>query len=86
MMNNNLKAVAYCRVSTIVQEEGRSLEFQVKKCQDFCELKGYDLIEVIEDVESGGNDKEKDFYCCWIKLKIKNLMSLLYMKAQEFQE
>ena len=48
-----LRAIAYCRVSTLMQEEGRSLEFQIKKCQDFCEFNNYDLIEVIQDVESG---------------------------------
>lgn len=56
-----LKAIAYCRVSTIMQEEGRSLEFQIKKCQDFCEFQNYDLVEVIQDVESGGKDDREGF-------------------------
>lgn len=56
-----LKAVAYCRVSTIMQEEGRSLEFQIKKCQDYCEFQNYELIEIIQDVESGGNDDREGF-------------------------
>ena len=81
MMNNNLKAVAYCRVSTIVQEEGRSLEFQVKKCQDFCELKGYDLIEVIEDVESGGNDKREGFLLLLDKIKNKEFNVLVVYES-----
>ena len=55
-----LKAVAYCRVSTIMQEEGRSLEFQIKKCQDYCEFQNYELIEIIQDVESGGNDDREE--------------------------
>lgn len=81
MINNNLKAVAYCRVSTIVQEEGRSLEFQVKKCQDFCELKGYDLIEVIEDVESGGNDNRKGFLILLDKVKNKEFDVLVVYES-----
>lgn len=56
-----LKAIAYCRVSTLMQEEGRSLEFQIKKCQDFCEFQNYNLIEIIQDVESGGHDDREGF-------------------------
>ena len=64
------RTIAYCRVSTITQEEGRSLEFQIKKCQDFCQLQGYDLIDIIQDVESGGNDDRKGFL--ELQEKIKN--------------
>lgn len=60
-MDKKLKAVAYCRVSTVMQEEGRSLEFQIKKCQDFSIFKEYNLIDVIEDVESGGKDDRPGF-------------------------
>lgn len=64
------KAIAYCRVSTISQEEGRSLEFQIKKCQDFCQLQGYELVDIIQDVESGGNDDRQGFLD--LQEKIKN--------------
>ncbi|MDP0493468.1 MAG: recombinase family protein [Fusobacterium sp. JB021] len=60
-MGKKLRAVAYCRVSTAMQEEGRSLEFQIKKCQDFSEFKEYNLIDIIEDVESGGKDDRPGF-------------------------
>ena len=66
-----LRAIAYCRVSTLMQEEGRSLEFQIKKCQDFCEFNNYDLIEVIQDVESGGHDERKGFIELRKKVKEK---------------
>lgn len=64
------RAIAYCRVSTISQEEGRSLEFQIKKCQDFCQLQGYELVDIIQDVESGGNDDRQGFLD--LQEKIKN--------------
>ena len=35
-----MKAIIYARVSTEMQEEGRSLEFQIRKCEDFQEKKG----------------------------------------------
>ena len=68
---NKLKAIAYCRVSTVTQEEGRSLEFQIKKCQDYCEFNNYDLIEIIQDVESGGNDERKGFIELTNKIKAR---------------
>ena len=81
MKNEELRAVAYCRVSTIIQEEGRSLEFQIKKCQDFCELKGYNLIEIIEDVESGGNDKREGFLLLLDKIKNKEFDVLVVYES-----
>ena len=56
-----MKAVIYARVSTTMQEEGRSLEFQIKKCQDFCEVKGYEVYKILQDVESGGNDDREGY-------------------------
>lgn len=66
-----LRAIAYCRVSTVTQEEGRSLEFQIKKCQDYCEFNNYELIEIIQDVESGGNDERKGFLELTSKIKAR---------------
>lgn len=60
-MEKKLRAVAYCRVSTAMQEEGRSLEFQIKKCQEFSKFKEYKLLDIIEDVESGGKDDRPGF-------------------------
>lgn len=81
MMVNNKRTIAYCRVSTITQEEGRSLEFQIKKCQDFCELNGYNLIEVIEDVESGGNDKREGFLLLLDKIKNRDFDILIVYES-----
>ena len=56
-----MKAIIYARVSTEMQEEGRSLEFQIRKCEDFCKMNGYKLKEVIQDVESGRIDTREGF-------------------------
>ena len=56
-----MKAIIYARVSTEMQEEGRSLEFQIRKCEDFCKYNNYTVKEVIQDVESGGNDNREGF-------------------------
>ncbi len=76
-----LKAVAYCRVSTIMQEEGRSLEFQIKKCQDYCEFQNYELIEIIQDVESGGNDDREGFLKLIQKVKSKEFNVLVVFES-----
>lgn len=76
-----LKAIAYCRVSTIMQEEGRSLEFQIKKCQDFCEFQNYDLIEVIQDVESGGHDDREGFLKLREKVRSKAFNVLVVFES-----
>lgn len=79
--HKKLKAVAYCRVSTITQEEGRSLEFQIKKCQDYCEFSNYDLIEVIQDVESGGKDERQGFINLQEKVKEKEFDVLVVWES-----
>ena len=35
-----MKAIIYARVSTEMQEEGSSLEFQIRKCEEFCKMSG----------------------------------------------
>jgi site-specific DNA recombinase len=47
-------ARGYCRVSTTNQDI--SLENQKQKIQQYCKLKGYDLIKIYEDI--GGNNKQ----------------------------
>lgn len=56
-----MRAIIYGRVSAETQEEGRALEFQIKKCQDFCVLKEYKVYKIIQDVKSGGKD-DRDGY------------------------
>ena len=76
-----MKAIIYARVSTEMQEEGRSLEFQIKKCEDFCQMSGYKLKEVIQDVESGGNDNREGFLKLQQEIKKKSFDVLVVYES-----
>ncbi len=54
-------AIIYARVSTVMQEDKESLDFQIKKCKDYCSLHNLNVIEVLQDVESGGKDNREGF-------------------------
>lgn len=56
--------VIYIRVSKKEQAKRgaeSSLSMQLKKCTDFCKEKGYKILKVFQDVESGGHDDRKGF-------------------------
>lgn len=55
------KVIIYARVSTIMQDEKDSLEYQIKKCVSYCEMHDLDCIKIIKDVESGGKDERNGF-------------------------
>ena len=76
-----MKAIIYARVSTEIQEEGRSLEFQIRKCEDFCKMSGYKLKEVIQDVESGGNDNREGFLKLQQEIKKKSFDVLVVYES-----
>ena len=76
-----MKAIIYARVSTEMQEEGRSLEFQIKKCEDFCKISGYKLKKVIQDVESGGNDNREGFLELQQEIKKKSFDVLVVYES-----
>ena len=76
-----MKAIIYARVSTEMQEEGRSLEFQIRKCEDFCKINGYKLKEVIQDVESGGNDNREGFLKLQQEIKKKSFDVLVVYES-----
>jgi len=44
-----------------MQEDRQSLHFQKEKCKDFCQLKGFDVCSIIEDVQSGADDDREGF-------------------------
>ena len=48
----NMRAVIYARVSTEQQSEG-SIEEQIRRCKQYCELKGYTVVAEYTDVGSG---------------------------------
>jgi DNA invertase Pin-like site-specific DNA recombinase len=50
-----MKAVIYCRVST--SDQDNSIQLQREKCVTFCELKGYDIADIIIDENISGSTK-----------------------------
>lgn len=76
-----MKAIIYARVSTEMQEEGRSLEFQIRKCEDFCKYNNYTVKEVIQDVESGGNDNREGFLRLQKEIKKKSFDVLVVYES-----
>ena len=76
-----MKAIIYARVSTEMQEEGRSLEFQIRKCEDFCKYNNYIVKEVIQDVESGGNDNREGFLRLQKEIKKKSFDVLVVYES-----
>ncbi len=53
-------AVIYCRVSN--QSRKEELEYQVKRCQDFCATNGLVITHIYKEVASGMNDNRKAFW------------------------
>jgi len=50
-------AVIYCRVSTRKQKD--YLENQKKRLIEFCKRRGLEVVEIIEDIGSGVNERRK---------------------------
>ena len=49
-----MKAAIYCRVSTEGQEQdGTSLQTQLEACQQYCQLKGYEVVYQFSEAWSG---------------------------------
>jgi len=60
-MNQNKKAIIYCRVSTEDQaKEGLSVESQEVSCRRVAEEEGYSIIEVIKDEGKSGKDLKRE--------------------------
>ena len=57
-------AIIYVRVSTEEQAKNdlkSSLEMQKSKCLDYCKQNSLNPVKIIQDIQSGGNDKRKGF-------------------------
>jgi site-specific DNA recombinase len=53
------KAVGYIRVSTAAQaEKGESLDTQKRQIEDYCQQKGWTLIQIYEDAGVSGSKAE----------------------------
>ncbi len=55
-----MRAVIYARVSTDHQSEG-SIEEQTRRCRQYCELKGYEVVAEYRDVGSGMKEDRKQY-------------------------
>ena len=55
------KVAIYIRVSKKEQTRDKgsdsSLNLQLKKCLDYCKEKGYEVLKVYQDIESGRTEK-----------------------------
>jgi site-specific DNA recombinase len=49
------RAVIYCRVSTVKQEDNTSLDTQEQGARAYCERAGYSVIAVLKDVHTGAD-------------------------------
>lgn len=59
LANGAGKMIGYIRVSTAGQEQtGHSLQGQVTRLQEAADREGFDLLEVVQDVESGAKQRD----------------------------
>jgi predicted site-specific integrase-resolvase len=58
--NQESKIVIYCRVSNHSRKD--EMEFQVNRCIEYCNAKGYSIEKVFKEVASGMNDNRKEFW------------------------
>ena len=54
------KVVVYCRVSN--QSRKAELQYQIKRCEDFCIANGWVITKTYHEVASGMNDARKQFW------------------------
>lgn len=57
-VNTKENIVVYCRVSN--QSRKNELEYQVNRCLEFCQGKGFSVKKTYKEVASGMNDKRKE--------------------------
>jgi len=57
---NTFNVFIYCRVSTRKQKESGNLTRQVERLLQYCQDKGYNVVEVFEEVASGINDNRRE--------------------------
>ena len=55
------RCVIYTRVSTDKQEEKDSLINQIKRCSSYAELRGFDIVRTLSDVEIGSKDDRPEY-------------------------
>jgi predicted site-specific integrase-resolvase len=73
--SSNTKNVIYARVSN--QSRKKELDYQVKRCEDFCAAKGIIVHKVFKEVASGMNDKRQQL---WKMLDLSPTMLIIENK------
>ena len=58
--SKDANVVIYCRVSN--QSRKSELQYQVNRCKEFCNSRGYQVSKVFYEVASGMNDNRKQFW------------------------
>ena len=61
-MNKNLKAVVFARVSTREQENGYSIEGQLRRIREYCESKNISIITTYTLIESSTRGPRNEFF------------------------
>lgn len=56
----NTNIVVYCRVSN--QSRKKEMEFQVNRCVEFCNAKGFQVNKIFKEIASGMNDNRKELW------------------------
>ena len=64
-----MRMLGYVRVSTLKQIENTSILEQTKAIKQFCKLQGYELVDIIQDSDSGGKLNRNGFTCLLNRLK-----------------
>jgi len=59
MNDNKIRVFIYCRVSTKKQSESGNLKRQEERLMNYCQTKGYKIVDIYKEVASGINDKRR---------------------------
>ena len=59
--NEDIRAVVYARCSTTEQKTRGDIERQAQRNTEYAVQKGYKIVDIIKDCDSGINDKRKGF-------------------------
>ena len=66
---NNKNVFVYCRVSTKKQADNGNLERQKERLVEYCRERGYEIVNIYEEVASGLNDNRRELTKMLRKLK-----------------
>ena len=82
-----MKAVIYTRVSSNEQVKGTSLEDQEKKCREYCEVKGIEMLKVFrEEGESAKTSDRTEFLRAleFCRIHKKDVTAFVVVKVDRF--